>query len=80
VYSYTATGSIWYRHFLRFVGVNPDAIQWWIGDIDTPGLRRDQPQLHGVDVRRKKRVAFSHMSFCVAGSPSVSRHAMTASA
>jgi hypothetical protein len=29
-------GSIWYRHFLRFVGVAPEAVEWWIGDIDTP--------------------------------------------
>jgi 4,5-dihydroxyphthalate decarboxylase len=35
MYSYTASGSIWYRHFLRFIGLDPDAIQWWIGDIDT---------------------------------------------
>jgi 4,5-dihydroxyphthalate decarboxylase len=35
MYSYTASGSIWYRHFLRFVGVDPDKIQWWIGDVDT---------------------------------------------
>jgi 4,5-dihydroxyphthalate decarboxylase len=34
MYSYTASGSIWYRHFLRFVGVEPSTIQWWIGDID----------------------------------------------
>jgi len=36
MYSYSASGSIWYRHFLRFVGVDPASIQWWIGDIDTP--------------------------------------------
>jgi 4,5-dihydroxyphthalate decarboxylase len=36
MYSYTASGSIWYRHFLRFLGLDPLAIQWWIGDIDTP--------------------------------------------
>ena len=36
MYSYTASGSIWYRHFLRFVGLDPAAIHWWIGDIDTP--------------------------------------------
>ena len=35
MYSYTASGSIWYRHFLRFMGLDPAAIQWWIGDIDT---------------------------------------------
>jgi 4,5-dihydroxyphthalate decarboxylase len=34
MYSYTASGSIWYRHFLRFVGVDPASIQWWIGDVD----------------------------------------------
>jgi 4,5-dihydroxyphthalate decarboxylase len=36
MYSYTASGSIWYRHFLRFLGLDPSAIQWWIGDIDAP--------------------------------------------
>ena len=36
MYSYTASGSIWYRHFLRFIGLDPAAIEWWIGDIDTP--------------------------------------------
>jgi 4,5-dihydroxyphthalate decarboxylase len=36
MYSYSASGSIWYRHFLRFVGLDPAAVEWWIGDIDTP--------------------------------------------
>jgi len=36
MYSYSASGSIWYRHFLRFIGVDPATIRWWIGDIDTP--------------------------------------------
>jgi 4,5-dihydroxyphthalate decarboxylase len=36
MYSYTASGSIWYRHFLRYLGVEPSTIRWWIGDIDTP--------------------------------------------
>ena len=36
MYSYTASGSLWYRHFLRFVGLDPASIEWWIGDIDTP--------------------------------------------
>jgi 4,5-dihydroxyphthalate decarboxylase len=36
MYSYSASGSVWYRHFLRFVGLDPSVIQWWIGDIDTP--------------------------------------------
>jgi 4,5-dihydroxyphthalate decarboxylase len=36
MYDWVASGSIWYRHFLRFIGVPPESIQWWIGDIDTP--------------------------------------------
>ena len=36
MYSYTASGSIWYRHFLRHVGLRPESLQWWIGNIDTP--------------------------------------------
>jgi 4,5-dihydroxyphthalate decarboxylase len=36
MYSYTASGSIWYRHLLRFIGLDPTTIRWWIGDIDVP--------------------------------------------
>jgi 4,5-dihydroxyphthalate decarboxylase len=36
MYDWVASGSIWYRHFLRFVGVPPESVQWWIGDIDAP--------------------------------------------
>ena len=39
MYSYSASGSIWYRHFLRFVGLDPAAIQWWIGDVDAAFAR-----------------------------------------
>jgi 4,5-dihydroxyphthalate decarboxylase len=34
MYSYTASGSVWYRHFLRYLGVDPAAIRWCIGNID----------------------------------------------
>jgi 4,5-dihydroxyphthalate decarboxylase len=36
MYSYTASGSIWYRHFLRSLGLDPASVQWWIGEIDGP--------------------------------------------
>ncbi len=36
MYSYTASGSVWYRHFLRYLGVDPASIEWWIGEIDGP--------------------------------------------
>jgi 4,5-dihydroxyphthalate decarboxylase len=36
MYSWGASGSIWYRHLLRFLGVEPDSMRWWIGNIDSP--------------------------------------------
>jgi len=56
MYSYTASGSIWYRHFLRFVGVDPASIEWWIGDIDTPwSAPMDQALPAGVHAAPKGR-------------------------
>jgi 4,5-dihydroxyphthalate decarboxylase len=56
MYSYTASGSIWYRHFLRFVGLDPVKIQWWIGDIDTPwSVPMDQTLPAGVNAPAKGR-------------------------
>jgi 4,5-dihydroxyphthalate decarboxylase len=34
MYSRTASGSIWYRHFLAWAGLDPMAQQWTIGEID----------------------------------------------
>jgi len=45
MYSYSASGSIWYRHFLRFVGLDPAAIQWWIGDVDAAWSSPVDPNL-----------------------------------
>jgi 4,5-dihydroxyphthalate decarboxylase len=36
MYDWVASGSIWYRHFLRFIDVPPERLEWWIGDIDAP--------------------------------------------
>jgi 4,5-dihydroxyphthalate decarboxylase len=56
MYSYTASGSIWYRHFLRFIGLDPSAIEWWIGDIDTPWFApMDQKLPPGVHAPAKGR-------------------------
>jgi 4,5-dihydroxyphthalate decarboxylase len=38
MYDWVASGSIWYRHFLRFIGVEPEQLQWWIGDVDEPRI------------------------------------------
>ncbi len=35
-YSVTASGSIWYRHFMRWAGLDPSSIDWLVGDIDEP--------------------------------------------
>jgi 4,5-dihydroxyphthalate decarboxylase len=45
MYSYSASGSIWYRHFLRFIGLDPAAIQWWIGDVDAAWSSPVDPNL-----------------------------------
>ena len=34
MYDWLASGSIWYRHFLNFVGVRWDKVEWWIGDVE----------------------------------------------
>jgi 4,5-dihydroxyphthalate decarboxylase len=38
MYDWVASGSIWYRHFLRFIEVNPEALQWCIGAVDEPNI------------------------------------------
>jgi 4,5-dihydroxyphthalate decarboxylase len=36
LYDWVASGAIWYRHFLNFIGVPPHRLEWWVGDIDDP--------------------------------------------
>jgi 4,5-dihydroxyphthalate decarboxylase len=36
MYDWFASGSVWYRHFLAFIGVPLESLEWWIGDIDAP--------------------------------------------
>ena len=49
--------------------------------MDAPSIAKAIARAYqGVDVSRKKRAAFSHMSFWVARSPSDCRHAITVSA
>ncbi len=45
MYSWTASGSIWYRHFLAWAGVEAGAVQWCIGDIDKPWGMQSDPGL-----------------------------------
>jgi 4,5-dihydroxyphthalate decarboxylase len=45
MYDWVASGSVWYRHFLNFIGVAPDRLQWWIGDIEGGWRVRNEPDL-----------------------------------
>ncbi len=38
MYDWVASGSIWYRHFLRFIGVPPEDLRWCIGPVDEPNI------------------------------------------
>jgi 4,5-dihydroxyphthalate decarboxylase len=38
MYDWVASGSIWYRHFLHFIGVDPGSLRWWIGEVDEPRI------------------------------------------
>jgi 4,5-dihydroxyphthalate decarboxylase len=38
MFNWVASATVWYRHFLRTVGVDPAGIEWWIGDVDTPSV------------------------------------------
>ncbi|HEX3992206.1 MAG TPA: hypothetical protein VHX39_13620 [Acetobacteraceae bacterium] len=38
MYDWVASGSIWYRHLLHFIGIDPASLQWWIGEVDEPRI------------------------------------------
>jgi len=45
MYDWVASGSIWYRNFLNFIGVPPSRLEWWIGDIDKGWTAQHNAQL-----------------------------------
>jgi 4,5-dihydroxyphthalate decarboxylase len=45
MYSWTASGSIWYRNLLRHLQVPIDSIKWTIGPIDDPAPATPPPNL-----------------------------------
>lgn len=36
VYSWAASGSVWYRHLLRHLGVDPATMTWIVGGVEAP--------------------------------------------
>ncbi|HKD75016.1 MAG TPA: hypothetical protein VKB76_05950 [Ktedonobacterales bacterium] len=38
MFNWVASATVWYRHFLRTVGVDPASIEWWIGAVDKPSV------------------------------------------
>jgi 4,5-dihydroxyphthalate decarboxylase len=56
MYSWTASGSIWYRHFLSYIGIDPAAVQWCIGEVDQAYGNRNEPKFPpGVTVPKQGR-------------------------
>lgn len=45
MYRWAASGSVWYRHTLRWLGVPLDGIEWTIGPIDEAGPSGPNPGL-----------------------------------
>jgi len=45
MYAWSASGSIWYRHFLRFIGVDPERVQWVVGNVDAAWSTGTAPAL-----------------------------------
>ena len=45
MYSWTASGSVWYRHLLRHLGVAIASVKWTIGPIDDPAPATPPPNL-----------------------------------
>jgi 4,5-dihydroxyphthalate decarboxylase len=56
MYDWVASGAIWYRNFLQFVGVQPDQVEWWIGPVDEPGITNHvydlPPHVHAAPAGR----------------------------
>ena len=48
MYSWTASGSIWYRHFLAYAGVPPEDVQWTIGEVDAAYAARNETYPAGI--------------------------------
>jgi 4,5-dihydroxyphthalate decarboxylase len=36
IYNWAASGAVWYRHLLRFLGCDPASVQWVVGGTDRP--------------------------------------------
>ncbi|NJD18684.1 MAG: twin-arginine translocation signal domain-containing protein [Gemmatimonadetes bacterium] len=36
IYNWAASGAVWYRHFVRWLGQDPKSIRWVVGGADTP--------------------------------------------
>jgi 4,5-dihydroxyphthalate decarboxylase len=45
MYNWSASGSIWYRHFLAWAGLDPFALHWTIGEIDATYTPRAEASL-----------------------------------
>ena len=49
IYNWAASGAVWYRHLLRYLGNDTKKIQWIVGGVDGPAaVRLPEPPLANV--------------------------------
>jgi 4,5-dihydroxyphthalate decarboxylase len=49
IYNWAASGAVWYRHFVRYLGHDTSTISWVVGGVDTPAaVRLPEPPLPNV--------------------------------
>jgi 4,5-dihydroxyphthalate decarboxylase len=48
IYNWAASGAVWYRHLLRYLGTNTTKVNWVVGGVDAPATVRlpDPPLPH----------------------------------
>jgi 4,5-dihydroxyphthalate decarboxylase len=49
IYNWAASGAVWYRHLLRYLGTDTKKIEWVVGGVDGPAtVRLPEPPLANV--------------------------------
>ena len=49
IYNWAASGAVWYRHLLRYLGNDTKKIEWVVGGVDGPAtVRLPEPPLPNV--------------------------------
>ncbi|MBL4919189.1 hypothetical protein [Szabonella alba] len=57
LYSWVASGAVWYRHAMVNLGVPLEAVEWWVGDVNAAGETS-----HAADLPEKVKKAPDFLS------------------